>query len=399
MLEKPIMYEGAKRRDESRRGRQSVCATSAWIVAFCRYARTHGLSTGVTETLAALEAVRALSDARQESLQCCLRAVLCSSKEEWELFDGLFAAFRAGESQPQAISESAQDNRRPRHEHHQPGQRGFRMAAGSEGRTRAREDGEVNAVSGAGMEERLTTMDFSQVPPGDQATLEALALRLLKRASIRLSRRLRISGRAGRVDVRRTIRRSVCRGGEPFDLSYRQRKREQARLVLFLDVSGSMNLYSLFLLRFAHALQKHFRRADTFIFSTGLVEITRELRSRQLPAALEILSRRPAGWAGGTRIGESLRDFNRRYARKSLRRDTFFIVLSDGWDTGEPALLASELQAVKRRVRKLVWLNPLLGLEGYQPLTRGMAAALPYVDTFAPAHSLESLLALEKHLR
>jgi uncharacterized protein with von Willebrand factor type A (vWA) domain len=275
----------------------------------------------------------------------------------------------------------------------------LRIAADDQGDARAREDGDANAISGAGAEERLTTMDFSQVAPGDQAALEKLAQRLLERASVRLSRRLRISGRAGRVDLRRTIRRSIGRGGEPFDLSYRKRKREQARLVLFLDVSGSMNLYSLFLLRFAHALQKHFRRADTFIFSTSPVEITRELRSRQLPGALEILSRCPAGWSGGTRIGESLRAFNLRHSRKRLARETFFIVLSDGWDTGEPTLLAEELSAIRRRVKKLIWLNPLLGIEGYQPLTRGMAAALPHVDALAPAHSLDSLLALERYLR
>jgi len=368
---------------------------AAWIVAFCRYARAHGLSAGVTETVAAMEAVRALPDTAEETFPFCLRAVLCSSKEEWELFDGLFAAFRAGEPDAEAVRENEQDGHRPHHQHWQPSKRGFWMAAGSEGHSHAREDSKTSGVSGAGPEERLTTMDFSQVPPADQAALEKLAQRLLKRASVRLSRRLRIAGPSGRLDMRRTIRRSIGRGGEPFDLSHKQRKREQARLVLFLDVSGSMNLYSLFLLRFAHALQKHFRRADTFIFSTRVVEITSELRSRQLPGALEVLSRCPAGWAGGTRIGESLREFNRRHSRRSLARDAFFVVLSDGWDTGEPALLASELQAIKRRVRKLVWLNPLLGLDGYQPLTRGMAAALPLVDVFAPAHSLESLLALE----
>lgn len=368
----------------------------AWIVEFCRYARAHGLSTGVTESIAAVEAVRTLPDTKPETFQSCLRSVLCSSKEEWELFDSLFSEFLSGSaSQPPTTPED--NHKRQPQGHWRQTRPGFWMMDGSPGHTCQAKD-ETNAISGAGWEERLTTMDFSQVRPQDQAALEKLALRLLRRASVRLSRRLRISGPTGRVDVRRTIRRSIGRGGDPFDLSYRQKKREQARLVLLLDVSGSMNLYSLFLLRFAHALTKNFRRADTFIFSTSLVEITRELRSRPLPNALDILSRCPAGWAGGTRIGESLRDFNRRHARKSLSRDTFFIILSDGWDTGDPTLLAAELHAIKGRVKKLVWLNPLLGLEGYRPLTRGMAAALPYLDTFAPAHCLESLLALEKHL-
>ena len=369
-----------------------------WIVAFCRYARAAGLSIGVTETLAAVEGVRTLPEATLETFRSCLRAVLCSSKGEWELFDHLFSEFLHGvEPRPPADRQTSRGVRQPR-QAWPPTRPGFWMATGSDGRPSEGEN-DTNAVTGASAEERLTTMDFSQVPPQDQAALEKLALRLLRCSSIRLARRLRISGRSGRLDMHRTIRRSVGRGGEPFDLSYRQKKRQEARLVLFLDVSGSMNLYSLFLLRFAHALTRHFRRAHTFIFSTGLVEISRELRSSALPAALDILSRCPADWAGGTRIGESLRDFNRRHARKSLSPDTFFIMLSDGWDTGEPELLASELDSIKRRVKKLVWLNPLLGLEGYRPLTRGMAAALPYVDAFAPAHSLESLLALEKHLR
>lgn len=367
-------------------------------MAFCRYARTEGLSIGVTETLVSAEAVRTVPEPTLETFQSCLRAVLCSSKEEWELFDHLFSEFLRGiERRPPADRQTKRGVRRPQQAWPQT-QPAFWMAGGSENRPSEGEN-ETNAVTGASAEERLTTMDFSRVPPQDQAALEKLAVRLMRRTSIRLARRLRISGSSGRLDMRRTIRRSIGRGGEPCDLSYRQKKRRQARLVLFLDVSGSMNLYSLFLLRFAHALTRHFRRAHAFIFSTSLVEVSRELRSSALPAALEILSRCPAGWAGGTRIGDSLHDFNRRHARKSLSRDTFFIMLSDGWDTGQPELLASELDAIKRRVKKLIWLNPLLGLEGYRPLTRGMAAALPYVDAFAPAHSLESLLALEKHLR
>ena len=368
-------------------------------MAFCRYARTRGLSIGVTETLGATEAVRAVPDRTLETFQFCLRTVLCSSKEQWDLFDDVFADFLRGvERQKPVGDEKKRGHRGPPTGARIQTQTGFWIAPGAKTST-ADGDNETNAVSGASTEERLSTMDFSQVPPRDQAALEKLARRMLKRTSIRLARRFRISGRSGRLDVRRTIRRSIGRGGDPFDLSYRQQKRQQAKLVVLLDVSGSMNLYSLFLLQFMHALAKHFKKTDAFIFSTSLVDISRELRSNALPGAFEILSRRPAGWAAGTRIGESLRDFNRRYGRKSLSRDTFVIILSDGWDTGDPVALATELHAIKRRVKKLVWLNPLLGLHGYQPLTRGMAAALPYVDTFAPAHSLESLLALERHLR
>jgi uncharacterized protein len=362
------------------------------IVAFCRFARARGFSAGVTETLDSLEAVQALPAANWETVKFALRAELCSSKEEWDSFDRLFEEFWTGsESRSQAVFE---DNWR-------------RAEAVGHSWTRTSLDGDADprdgdddeAISGASLQERLKKTDFSQVPHSDQAALEQLAQRLLRQASARLARRLKIAASRDQVDLRRTIRRSIATGGDPIDMRYKGRKPKQARLVIFLDVSGSMNLYSLFLLRFAHALEKHLKRAGTFIFSTSLVDITAELRSRQLPDALREVSQKQAGWSGGTRIGESLREFNRLHGRRSLSRDTFFIILSDGWDTGEPEMLASELCAIKRRVRKLVWLNPLLGLDDYQPVTRGMAAALPYVDVFRPAHCLESLLELESAFR
>ncbi len=241
-------------------------------------------------------------------------------------------------------------------------------------------------------------MDFSQAPQTDLAALEQLSLRLLRQMSLRLSRRMKIDNLADRVDLRRSIRRSVTRGGDPIVLAYKARKPQKERLVVFLDISGSMNLHSLFLVRFAYALQKHFKRVDTFLFSTSVVEVSDVLRARNLSDALGRLSQRAVEWSGGTKIGGSLGEFNRQHSRRVLSRNTVFIILSDGWDTGAPEMLAAELQKARRRAEKLIWLNPLLGLKEYQPITRGMSAALPYVDVFAPAHNLESLLALEKHL-
>jgi uncharacterized protein with von Willebrand factor type A (vWA) domain len=327
-----------------------------------------------------------------ETVKCALRAELCSSREEWDSFDSLFEEFWTGS---ESKTPSTPEDSRPRAE-----AQSHSRTLGSLGGDAAPRDGEDGkAISGASVQERLTKMDFSQVPQSDLAALEQLAQRLLRRTTLRLSRRLKIAASRDQVDLRRTIRQSLASGGNLIDIRYKGRKPKQARLVILLDVSGSMIVYSLFLLRFAHALVKHFPRAGTFIFSTRLSDITTELRSRQLPDALKAVSQKHAGWSGGTRIGESLRDFNRLHGRRSLSRDTLFIILSDGWDTGEPGVLASELRIIKRRVRKLVWLNPLLGLNDYQPLTRGMAAALPYVDVFRPAHCLESLLELESAFR
>ncbi len=368
------------------------------VVDFCRFARANGFSAGVKETLDSLEAVRTVPTTDRETFKFALRAGLCSSKEEWDLFDDLFEAFWSGFTlNPQPASEDSRHIQRPKADRH--GEEGKSwVLSGRSGGSVPRGEDEGKAISGASIHERLKKMDFSRVPQSDQAALERIAQHLLRQMSLRLSRKLKIAESRDRVDLRRTIRRSIGRGGYPIDLSYKGRKPRQARLVILLDVSGSMNLYSLFLLRFAHALQKHFQRADTFIFSTSLVEVTGALRSQQLPEALKQLSQKPAGWSGGTKIGESLGDFNRLHSRRSLSRDTVFIILSDGLDTGEPEVLASELRTIQRRVKKLVWLNPLLGLDNYQPIARGMAAALPYVDVFAPAHCLEGLLELGRHL-
>jgi uncharacterized protein with von Willebrand factor type A (vWA) domain len=358
------------------------------IVAFCQYARTLGFSAGVTATLASLEAVRAMPPSDWEALKSVLRATLCSSEEEWRWFDSIFEAFWKGPETPTSREDSRPPIQAERH---------F-WALNDLDPTSSDRD-HANAISGASVHERLRKMDFSEVPQSDQAALDQVAQRLLRQASCRLSRRLKIAAARDQVDLRRTMRRSIGSGGDPLYLRYKGRKPRPVRLVILLDVSGSMNLYSLFLLRFAHALQRHFKRTGTFIFSTSLVDITGDLRSPLLTHALKALSQKQAGWSGGTRIGDSLREFSRRHGRRSLSRDTFFIILSDGWDTGEPEALVSELETIKRCVRKLVWLNPLLGLDDYKPVNRGMAAALPYVDVFRPAHCLESLLELECVLR
>jgi uncharacterized protein with von Willebrand factor type A (vWA) domain len=369
---------------------------AASIVDFCRFLRTQGFSADMRQTMTALEASKTIDVRNRHFFASTLQTTLCTTMEEWEQFSMLFQAFW-GESQPRPRSTSGEYKGPSRGEspEQKEGSSFFLDRPGSQTGT-AEEN--TKAVYGASTHQRLKKVDFSQLPCDDLALLEEISLRLLRRMSQRLSRRLAISQRPTRIDLRRSIRRNINRGGEPFVLAYKGKKPRKNKLVILLDISGSMNFYSLFLVRFAYALQACFDRVHTYLFSTNVVEISDLLRTRDLPEALRKLSQRAAGWSGGTRIGESLRQFNHSYGRKLLSRDTIFIILSDGWDTGEPELLASQLRKTKARVQKILWLNPLLGLKDYQPLTRGMAAALPYVDVFAPAHNLESLLALEKHL-
>jgi uncharacterized protein with von Willebrand factor type A (vWA) domain len=369
---------------------------AASIVEFCRFARSRGVAAHPGQTITALEAVKTINPTDQQSLTSVLQSALCSTREEWDIFPELFDEFW-GESRSRARSASG-EHKGPSNKNRHDREAGSTVFLDQPGNESAAGNGDGKAVYGASAQQRLKKVDFSEVPCDDLPALEELSLRLLRRMGQRLSRRLTINNLASRVDLRRTIRRSIAHGGDPLVLAYKSRQPRKNRLIIFLDISGSMNFYSLFLMRFAYALQTHFQRVDTFLFSTNVVEISDLLRTRHLPEALRRLSQRAAGWSGGTKIGESLRQFNQLYGRKLLSPDTVFMVLSDGWDTGEPEVLAAQLRAAKRRAQRILWLNPLLGLKDYQPITRGMAAALPYVDVFAPAHNLESLLALERHL-
>ena len=364
------------------------------IVEFCRFARESGLAVGVNESLDALRAARAVGIAERESLKFALRAVLCSAKAGWDVFEEIFEAFWS-----EARVQPAERGNRKKNaaEDLSPQENAGQALMGQN--SSASIEGEGKAVRGATAHERLRKADFSELTYSDLADLERISLRLLEQMSLRLSRRLKSIATHGRIDLRRTIRRSIGRGGELIDLRFRRRKLQQLKLVILLDVSGSMNPYSIFFVRFAYALQKYFKRVDTFLFSTQLTEITALLRAQYLRDALEALAQQAAGWSGGTKIGDSLGVLNRLHGRRLFSRDTVFMVLSDGWDTGDPEVLAAELGDIKRHVRKLIWLNPLLGIADYQPITRGMSAALPHIDVFIPAHNLESLLNLETHLK
>ena len=369
---------------------------AASIVRFCHFLRTNGISAHLRQTMTALKAARTINVSDRQCFASVLQVSLCSTVDEWELFPKLFQQFWEGPP-PGPRSASAQ-NRATASNSTETWNEGPSVFLDQPANQSTTHDGNSRAVYGASTQQCLRKVDFSEVPYDDLSALEELSLRLLRQMSLRLSRKFAISHRTARIDLRRSIRRSIGYGGEPIVLAYKGRKPNKNRLIILLDISGSMNFYSMFLVRFAYALQAHFQHVHTFLFSTNIVEISDMLRARSLWEALRKLSQRSAGWSGGTKIGEALREFHRLYGKKLLSHDTVFIMLSDGWDTGEPELLATQMRCARRRVERILWLNPLLGLKDYQPITRGMAAALPYVDVFAPAHNLESLLALEKHL-
>jgi uncharacterized protein with von Willebrand factor type A (vWA) domain len=214
-----------------------------------------------------------------------------------------------------------------------------------------------------------------------------LTILIAKRLARRVSRRRRPTRRGGVIDLRRSMRANLMKA-EIIELRRRERRRRKVKLVLLCDVSGSMDLYSRFLLQFLYALQNVFGRVETFTFATRLTRVTEQLRGPSYQQALKRLTE-VRDFSGGTRIGESIQEFNRTWGH-IVNRQTIVIILSDGWDTGEPELLSAEMLALRRKAGRVIWLNPLLGNPSYEPLTRGMAAALPLVDRVAAAHKLAS---------
>jgi uncharacterized protein with von Willebrand factor type A (vWA) domain len=254
-------------------------------------------------------------------------------------------------------------------------------------------------MQGTSRAERLAETDFRKIDdPQAMAEAHELAARLAKHMRTRMSRRERGHLKGRKVDLRRTIRRNVAHGGIPIELVWRNKKRKPLRLVVLLDASGSMSLYTAVFVRFIHGVLDQFHEAEAFLFHTRLVHVSAAMRERDVARALDRLSLLAQGVGGGTRIGESLATFNRWHARSVIHSRTCVMIISDGYDTGTPEAMAAEMRRLARLAKRIVWLNPMIGWEGYEPSARGMQAALPFVDLFAPAHNLRSLAALEPYL-
>jgi hypothetical protein len=213
----------------------------------------------------------------------------------------------------------------------------------------------------------------------------------------RRTRRL-IAGDGDRLDLRRTWRRNLKYGGELLELAHRRPKDKPRSLVLICDISGSMERYTRMLLHFIHSIAGGPGQTEAFLFATRLSRVTRYLNHRGIDQALTEVSRAVPDWAGGTRIGEALKTFNYRWARRLHLGSAVVLIVSDGWDRGEPELLAREMTRLRRSCHRLIWLNPLLGSADYQPLAQGIRIALPHVDDFLPVHNLNSLRTLARHL-
>jgi len=362
------------------------------IVAFSQFVRSHGLTIGVEETELALVAAEKQLLTDRKNFKNALKAIFCTNPEERQLYEKLFCMY--WETNPVDLRET-KNKTSVRGVVERKANRSLVMLG--TGKTNE-EMASAKNISGASEAERLQKMDFTGIHEMDGRLLEEIAAKLFKEMSVRLRRRMKENLKEGTINLRRTIRRSISAGGEPIELFHRSKRRKKHRLIVLLDVSGSMDKYSFYLLRFVCALREHFRQAEAFVFSTSLIRISKALQHNYLDSVLSAISQKADNWSGGTKIGECLKQFNEHYGKRLLNGQPFVIILSDGLDTGAPEILGREMKKIKRRSKKTIWLNPLKGMKGYEPLARGMKEALPSIDDFQTAHNLESLLALENIL-
>jgi hypothetical protein len=246
--------------------------------------------------------------------------------------------------------------------------------------------------------ELLRTKDFSELTQTEMQAIKRMISQMVWQLGMRRTRRRR-SGDGRSYDLRRSLRKNLRYGGEVLEWPRRQYKYKPRPLVVIADISGSMEQYTRMLLHFIYTLAEGLDQpVESFVFSTRITRITRQLRGRDVDRALQEVGHHVHDWAGGTRIGESLKSFNFEWGRRVLGRGAVVLLISDGWDRGDPELLRQEMARLKRSCYRLIWLNPLLGSENYEPLTRGIQAALPLIDDFLPVHNLASLEDLAAHL-
>jgi uncharacterized protein len=369
------------------------------LVGFGRVLRAAGLPVGTGRVLTFCRAATVLDPFDPVDLRLAARATLVSRPDDLarldELFDRYFSA--VPDLRLPAVGLTEEEGAEP-----VPGPReraddeGVGLTAASWRGADAEEEpeGESAIRIVASDVEILRSKDFAELSDAERRLVLDLVRRLVPSIPVRRSRRLRAVPVGRNFDMRRTLRRSLRTEGEPFRLAWRDRGHRRRPLVLLLDVSGSMAPYSRPMVEFAHAATRAGSKVEAFCFGTRLTRITRALRLRDPQEALNAVAEAVSDWEGGTRIGASLKELLDEWSTRSSLRGAMVILCSDGLERGDPELLRAQMARLARLARAVVWVNPLKGSPRYEPLARGMAASLPYVDRFLAGHNLESLEAL-----
>jgi uncharacterized protein with von Willebrand factor type A (vWA) domain len=380
---------------------------TAKLAAFLRTLRDSGFAVGLAEGQDAATLMASGYAARLGLLRSAFKHLFSARKSDWDKFDGIFDAFWLGKRlRSRSITTGAAKSANNPSLKSLPGQPSRSPEGGDAATDQVPSvDGADNDRSGEGRMEgasradNLAEVDFRNMSDAEQVEQAHRAAAQLARAMrTRLTRRDLARRRGYRLDLRRTIHSNISHGGAPISLVKRQRKPKPLRLVMLLDASGSMSMYTGVFLRFIHGVLDEFREAEAFLFHTRLAHVSDAMKEKDAGRALDRLSIMAQGAGGGTRIGESLQTFNRWHAARVIHSRTCVMIVSDGYETGDAALLGREMAALGRRCRRIVWLNPMMGWQGYAPEARGIKAALPHVDFYAPANTLASLTALEPYL-
>lgn len=348
------------------------------VIDFVRLLRANDFAVSPPEVHDALRALTVIDVGDRREFYLALRSILVWHPDRRPLFDELFGQFWGSWAEDEPLVREDRE------------------------RTVTSPDGHEQAIRPSGMAysptEVLLQKDFSEFRPEELGAVARACVAIAKRIATRKSRRVKVTTKGSRVDPRRTVRRNLKYGGTVLELSKLEQKIRKPRIVVICDVSRSMEQYSVFLLLFLHSMQNLIGRVESFVFSTSLHRVSDYFKRSAILRAVEDISREIPDWSGGTRIGESLKSFNEEHARRIVDRRTVVMILSDGLDTGQTDLLAEQMAGLHARAARVIWLNPLLGRERYQPLARGMATALPFVDVFAAAHNLASLQELAGQL-
>lgn len=376
------------------------------VSGFINHLRINNFSVGTARTLSILQILSTTDIGNLETVRASLKIMLCNCKEQWDSFDDLFEAYWFGRGRERSNLRSSNQlsgPAQPKLWQQHLGQTGDNVGGKHVPQI---ESEHANIVQGEAAGKLIATRNSTLsrtdlrhvVDPEAMREAEALAYRLARAIRYRLSRRYRINGQSQKINLRRTLRASLSHGGEPLKLIHNSRPSQPVRIVIFLDVSGSMKHYSRFFLQFVKGLVSQWGDTDVYLFHTKLIRVSELLKQRDAMAAMARMALIAEGFGGGTRLGDCLNTFNRRYAKSAINSRTVVFIVSDGYDTGSNEQLAIQLTQMKRRARKLVWLNPLLGWKNYEPVNAAMKTAMPFVDFFAAANTIESLAKIEPML-
>ena len=383
--------------------------TRRWID-FGRLLRRNGVDTTSGQMRDLLRALPLLDLQNRENVYFAARTMLCARREDLPRFDLVFRQFWGRTRQIIIPSDTGSLESQPQLQERQtsasletPQSRPvvplveratLTDSDDTEESGGPSSDEELTRALLYSTQERLHNLDFARFTEEEIAAARALLATWTWHPGLRRTRRLAPARRGRRLDFSRTLRRAMQTSGVPYTLLLRGPRHKPRPLVLLCDISGSMTPYTRMLLHFLHTLRRGVGHAEVFVFGTRLTRITHQLRLRDVDRALDEVGRQVNDWSGGTRLGDALRVFNTQWARRVLGQGAVVCIISDGWDRGDPTQLAAEMAHLQRTSFRLIWLNPLLGIQGYQPVTRGIAAALPFIDNFLPGNTLAGLQAL-----